>query len=220
MLKRIHDWTAKVIHLFHIYKYFIKKVLTDFIISRIKAELPFVPNEEKGALFDLLGQFLVSADPQKAFILRGYAGTGKTSVVSALVRALGKLRQPCVLLAPTGRAAKVIAKYSGRPAYTIHKYIYRQKQLGADSFSLAANLHKHTLFIVDEASMISASRQTASVQTGSPAFGTGCLLDDLIRYVYSGDGCSLLLLGDDAQYPPSVRKTALPSMLIISAVTD
>ncbi len=186
-------------------------MLTDFIISRIKAELPFVPNEEKGALFDLLGQFLVSTDPQKAFILRGYAGTGKTSVVSALVRALGKLRQPCVLLAPTGRAAKVIAKYSGRPAYTIHKFIYRQKQLGADSFSLAANLHKHTLFIVDEASMISASRQTVSAQTGNPAFGTGSLLDDLVRYVYSGDGCSLLLLGDDAQLPP-VGSQASPAL--------
>lgn len=177
-------------------------MLTDFIISRIKAKLPFVPNEEKGKLFDLLGQFLISTDPQKTFILRGYAGTGKTSVVSALVRALEKLRQPCVLLAPTGRAAKVIAKYSERPAYTIHKYIYRQKQLGTDSFSLAANLHKHTLFIVDEASMISASRQAVSAQTGNPAFGTGNLLDDLIRYVYSGDGCSLLLLGDDAQLPP------------------
>lgn len=177
-------------------------MLTDFIISRIKAELPFVPNEEKGKLFDLLGQFLISTDPQKTFILRGYAGTGKTSVVSALVRALEKLRQPCVLLAPTGRAAKVIAKYSERPAYTIHKYIYRQKQLGTDSFSLAANLHKHTLFIVDEASMISASRQAVSAPTGNPAFGTGNLLDDLIRYVYSGDGCSLLLLGDDAQLPP------------------
>lgn len=202
MWKRTHDWTAKVIYLFGIHKSFIKKVLTDFIISRIKAELPFIPNEEKGALFDLLGQFLVSTDPQKAFILRGYAGTGKTSVVSALVNALEKLRQPCVLLAPTGRAAKVIAKYAQRPAYTIHKYIYRQKQLGADSFSLAANLHKHTLFIVDEASMISASRQTVSAQVSSPAFGTGSLLDDLIRYVYSGEGCSLLLLGDDAQLPP------------------
>ncbi len=177
-------------------------MLTDFIISRIKAELPFVPNQEKETLFNLLGQFLVSTDPQKAFILRGYAGTGKTSVVSALVRALEKLHQPCVLLAPTGRAAKVIAKYSARPAYTVHKYIYRQKQLGADSFSIADNLQKHTLFIVDEASMISVSRQTTAAQTGNPAFGTGCLLDDLIRYVYSGNGCSLLLLGDDAQLPP------------------
>lgn len=153
-------------------------------------------------MFDMLGAFLVSPDPQKVFILRGYAGTGKTSVVSALVRALAQLRQPCVLLAPTGRAAKVIARYADRPAYTIHKYIYRQKQLGIDSFSLAANLHKHTLFIVDEASMIASARQTPVPRAGSPAFGTGSLLDDLIRYVYSGEGCSMLLLGDDAQLPP------------------
>ena len=186
-------------------------MLTDFIISRIKAELPFEPNEEKGELFKVLGQFLISTDAQKAFILRGYAGTGKTSVVSAIVKALGKLRQPCVLLAPTGRAAKVIAKYSAHTAYTIHKYIYRQKQLGADSFSLAANMHKHTLFIVDEASMISSSRQTPLSQQNSPAFGTGSLLDDLVRYVYSGEGCSLLILGDDAQLPP-VGSTQSPAL--------
>lgn len=186
-------------------------MLTDFIISRIKAELPFEPNEEKAELFKVLGQFLISTDAQKAFILRGYAGTGKTSVVSAIVKALGKLKQPCVLLAPTGRAAKVIAKYSTHAAYTIHKYIYRQKQLGADSFTLAANMHKHTLFIVDEASMISSSRQTPLSQTNSPAFGTGSLLDDLVRYVYSGEGCSLLILGDDAQLPP-VGSTQSPAL--------
>ncbi|MCI5681562.1 MAG: AAA family ATPase [Bacteroidales bacterium] len=186
-------------------------MLTDFIISRIKAELPFEPNEEKAELFKVLGQFLISTDAQKAFILRGYAGTGKTSVVSAIVKALGKLKQPCVLLAPTGRAAKVIAKYAAHAAYTIHKYIYRQKQLGADSFTLAANMHKHTLFIVDEASMISSSRQTPLSQTNSPAFGTGSLLDDLVRYVYSGEGCSLLILGDDAQLPP-VGSTQSPAL--------
>lgn len=186
-------------------------MLTDFIISRIKAELPFESNEEKAELFKVLGQFLISTDAQKAFILRGYAGTGKTSVVSAIVKALGKLKQPCVLLAPTGRAAKVIAKYSAHAAYTIHKYIYRQKQLGADSFTLAANMHKHTLFIVDEASMISSSRQTPLMRTDSPAFGTGSLLDDLVRYVYSGEGCSLLILGDDAQLPP-VGSTQSPAL--------
>lgn len=179
-------------------------MLTDFIISRIKAELPFEPNEEKGALFEVLGAFLVSTERQKAFILRGYAGTGKTSVVSALVRALEKLRQPCVLLAPTGRAAKVIARYSGRPAYTIHKYIYRQSQLGTEAFTLSDNLHRHTLFIVDEASMISARRNNTP-------FGSGNLLDDLVRYVYAGEGCSLLLLGDNAQLPP-VGATESPAL--------
>jgi len=137
----------------------------------------------------------VSRDARKAFILRGYAGTGKTSVTSALVRALKGLKQPCVLLAPTGRAAKVLSRYSGEQAYTIHKKIYRQNQLGSEAFSLSDNLHKNTLFIVDEASMLSGERDNLT-------FGSGCLLDDLVRYVYNGQGCSLLLLGDDAQLPP------------------
>lgn len=170
-------------------------MLEDFIIRRIRAELPFVPNEEKEGLFRLLGAFLVSPCREKCFLLKGYAGTGKTSVVSALVRALEGLQQPCILLAPTGRAAKVLARYSGKAAFTIHKYIYRQQQLGVEAFSLADNRHKQTLFIVDEASMLSATRDNG-------VFGSGSLMDDLIKYVYSGDGCSLFLLGDDAQLPP------------------
>ena len=170
-------------------------MLEDFIIQRIRAELPFVPNEEKEGLFRLLGAFLVSPCREKCFLLKGYAGTGKTSVVSALVRALEGLQQPCILLAPTGRAAKVLARYSGKAAFTIHKYIYRQQQLGVEAFSLADNRHKQTLFIVDEASMLSATRDNG-------VFGNGSLMDDLIKYVYSGDGCSLFLLGDDAQLPP------------------
>ena len=170
-------------------------MLEDFIIQRIRAELPFVPNEEKEGLFRLLGAFLVSPCREKCFLLKGYAGTGKTSVVSALVRALEGLQQPCILLAPTGRAAKVLAQYSGKAAFTIHKYIYRQQQLGVEAFSLADNRHKQTLFIVDEASMLSATRDNG-------VFGSGSLMDDLIKYVYSGDGCSLFLLGDDAQLPP------------------
>ena len=179
-------------------------MLTDFIIGRIKAELPFEPNEEKTGLFEALGAFLVSREDRKAFILRGYAGTGKTSVVSALIRAMEGLKQPCVLLAPTGRAAKVLSRYSGAPAYTIHKKIYRQNQLGIEAFSLSDNLHKNTLFIVDEASMLSGNRDNG-------VFGSGCLLDDLVRYVYNGQGCSLLLLGDDAQLPPvgSLQSPAL-----------
>ena len=170
-------------------------MLTDFIIARIKAELPFEPNDEKEGLFQALGAFLVSRDARKAFILRGYAGTGKTSVMSALVRALKGLNQPCVLLAPTGRAAKVLSRYSGEQAYTIHKKIYRQRQLGMEAFTLADNLHTRTLFIVDEASMLSGNRD-------NPTFGSGCLLDDLVRFVYNERGCSLLLVGDDAQLPP------------------
>ena len=170
-------------------------MLENFIIERIKAELPFEPNEEKDGLLRALGAFIVSRDPRKAFILKGYAGTGKTSVMSALVRALEGLKQPCVLLAPTGRAAKVLSRYSGQQAYTIHKKIYRQRQLGSESFALSDNLHRNTLFIVDEASMLSGNRD-------NPTFGSGCLLDDLVRYVYNGLGCSLLLVGDDAQLPP------------------
>lgn len=170
-------------------------MLENFIIGRIKAELPFEPNEEKDGLLTALGRFLVSRDERKAFILRGYAGTGKTSVMSALVRAMESLKQPCILLAPTGRAAKVLSRYSGAQAYTIHKKIYRQNQLGVEAFSLSDNLHVRTLFIVDEASMLSGNRDNAT-------FGSGCLLDDLVRYVYNDHGCSLLLLGDDAQLPP------------------
>jgi exodeoxyribonuclease-5 len=179
-------------------------MLEDFIIGRIKTELPFEPNEEKDGLFHSLASFLVSRDPRKAFILRGYAGTGKTSVVSALIRAMESLKQPCVLLAPTGRAAKVLSRYSGVPAYTIHKKIYRQNQLGVEAFSLCDNRHVRTLFIVDEASMLSGNRDNGT-------FGSGCLLDDLVRYVYSSEGCSLLLLGDDAQLPP-VGSTLSPAL--------
>ena len=160
-------------------------MLEDFIIGRIRAELPFEPNEEKEGLFKALGAFLVSRDERKAFILRGYAGTGKTSVVSALVRALQGLKQTCVLLAPTGRAAKVLSRYSGAQAY----------------ISLSDNLAKNTLFIVDEASMLSGNRDNGT-------FGSGCLLDDLVKYVYNGHGCSLLLLGDDAQLPPVGSETS------------
>lgn len=179
-------------------------MLQNFIIDRIRAEIPFEPNAEKDGLFTALGAFIISRDPRKAFILRGYAGTGKTSVMSAVIRALKKLNQPCILLAPTGRAAKVLSRYSGEQAYTIHKQIYRQNQLGVEAFSLSDNLHRNTLFIVDEASMLSANRDNTT-------FGSGCLLDDLVRYVYNEKGCSLLLLGDDAQLP-SVGSTASPAL--------
>ena len=141
---------------------------------------------------------MMSPEPEKIFLLKGYAGTGKTSVISALVRALNGLKQKSVLLAPTGRAAKVISGYSGFPAFTIHKKIYRQKSISEFRFQLSDNLHTDTLFIVDEASMIS--------NTGTDSeFGSGRLLDDLIEFVYSGDGCTLLLLGDTAQLPPVMQ---------------
>jgi len=171
-------------------------MLEDFIISQIRQELPFAPNQGQELLLQKLGRFIACRAPESAFVLRGYAGTGKTSVVSALVKAMEKLKQPFCLLAPTGRAAKVLAAYSGFPAYTIHKRIYRQRQLGSEVFGLAANMQQNTLFIVDEASML--ANQTDRM---SP-FGSGQLLDDLIQFVFSGQNCSMLLLGDDAQLPP------------------
>ena len=170
-------------------------MLEQFIKNRIIASLSFMPNEGQNALLDKLSRFIISPVERKAFILLGYAGTGKTSMMAALVQAYKELQQKVVLLAPTGRAAKVLSRYARTPSYTIHKFIYRQKKLGEEVFSLNDNLYKNTLFIVDEASMISGIRDNQT-------FGSGILLDDLVKYVYSGDGCSLLLLGDNAQLPP------------------
>lgn len=170
-------------------------MLEQFIKNRIIHKLPFEANEGQRILLDKLSQFITSSDPRKAFILRGYAGTGKTTIMAALVEALQQLQQRIILLAPTGRAAKVLSRHSHTTAYTIHKYIYRQKRLGEDIFTLNDNLHYDTLFIVDEASMISGLRD-------NPMFGSGILLDDLVRYVYNDKGCYLLMLGDDAQLPP------------------
>lgn len=196
-------------------------MLENFISHRIFSNLrtqaynadgkpvPFIPNEGQRELIAKLGMFLLDNSPGKLFILRGYAGTGKTSIVSALVRTLRSLGQKCVLLAPTGRAAKVLSRYSSTeervPAYTIHKYIYRQQSLGKEAFSLSDNLYRHALFIVDEASMLSDTRDMNS------PFGSGCLLDDLMRFVYSGEGCSLMLVGDNAQLPP-VERTTSPAL--------
>ena len=143
----------------------------------------------------MISEFILSGDDRKIFLLCGYAGTGKTTLISALVRTMEQLGRKTVLLAPTGRAAKVFSGYSGKSAYTIHKWIYRQKSiLDASQFTLMDNRAVNTLFIVDEASMIS--------NAGVSNFGSGALLDDLVEYVYSGNGCSLLLLGDTAQLPP------------------
>ena len=173
----------------------------------------FVPTAEQSEAMEMIGQFLLSRHGMELFLLRGYAGTGKTTLVGALVKTLSELGQPVVLMAPTGRAAKVFSSYAGQPAYTIHKRIYRQKSItDTDTFSLNVNLSKHTLFIVDEASMISNEGLSSST------FGTGRLLDDLIQYVYSGDGCRLMLLGDTAQLPPvgEEESPALMSSLLKS----
>lgn len=177
---------------------FLKNMLNDFLANKITENFPFPPTEEQDALIKELAAFLVSHETHEVFLLKGFAGTGKTSVISALVRTFVALQQKCVLLAPTGRAAKVFSNYSGEKALTIHKKIYRQQRGDLAVFSLAENIGKHTLFIVDEASMIGNSNE------GSP-FGSGFLLDDLIHYVYSGEGCRLLLVGDTAQLPPVMQ---------------
>ena len=154
----------------------------------------------------MLSDFILSDDDRKAFLLCGYAGTGKTSLISALVRTMEQLGRKTVLLAPTGRAAKVFSSYSGKTAYTIHKWIYRQKSiLDGTNFVLMENRSVNTLFVVDEASMITNS--------GTSGFGTGALLDDLVEFVYSGTGCSLLLLGDTAQLPP-VGESVSPALSV------
>lgn len=173
-------------------------MLYTFLSKQIRAQLTFTPTDEQTQVMDALAVFLLSTQSDILFLLKGYAGTGKTSLVGALVRVLDQLQQKVVLLAPTGRAAKVFSSYAGHQAYTIHKKIYRQRSFSnsLDNFSLNDNLHQHTLFIVDEASMI------ANAGGGVNGFGSGCLLDDLVQYVYSGQGCRLLLVGDTAQLPP------------------
>ena len=156
------------------------------------------PTLEQEKAVKSLADFLFSRQQDSVFLLKGYAGTGKTSLIGALVKTLDQLQQKCVLLAPTGRAAKVFSHYAKHSAFTIHKKIYRQRNYSndMDNFSLDDNLHQQTLFIVDEASMI------ANDGLSGAAFGTGRLLDDLIQYVYAGTGCRLMLIGDTAQLPP------------------
>ena len=158
----------------------------------------FRPTHEQDLAAKMISEFIFEQHRESVFVLRGYAGTGKTSLVGALVRSLDQLQQKTVLMAPTGRAAKVFALHAQHPAYTIHKRIYRQKSFTGEmlDFLQDINLMKHTLFIVDEASMI------ANSGTGNSPFGTGRLLDDLVQFVYSGEGCRLMLVGDTAQLPP------------------
>ncbi len=170
-------------------------MINRYLASQIKSNFPFTPTAEQEKAIDSLADFLFSDDDRKVFLLCGYAGTGKTSLISALVRTMQQLERKTTLLAPTGRAAKVFSSYSGKSAHTIHKCIYRQKSIMDSSlFTLSENRAQNTLFIVDEASMIS--------NDGNAMTGTNGLLDDLIEFVYSGHGCSMLLLGDTAQLPP------------------
>lgn len=170
----------------------------DHIIPLIRQNLTHDPTPGQSTLIDELADFIIGKNSRKALIVKGYAGTGKTSVIGALVKTLDKVDIKTVLLAPTGRAAKVFSGYAGKTAYTIHRKIYLQKSAkdGFGVFILGKNLHTNTIFLVDEASMISNSKFEDSV------FGTGKLLDDLINYVQSGSNCKLILIGDTAQLPP------------------
>ena len=183
-------------------------MIHDELTYRIRQALGLVPTTEQEQAINLFAQFMTDRDEQVVMILRGSAGTGKTTLAAAVVKALAALNQKLILLAPTGRAAKVFSLYAGHPAYTIHRRIYRQKLAGdlipdlrsptrsLSAFNLNANLNRDTLFIIDEASMI------ANQGLGESAFGSGCLLDDLMQFVYNGQNCRMLLIGDKAQLPP------------------
>ena len=172
-------------------------MIQDELKYRIIQVLGLSPTPEQGQALDVFTQFMTDRDDQVVMILRGSAGTGKTTLAGAIVKAMAALKQKLILLAPTGRAAKVFSLNAGHAAYTIHRRIYRQKSAGdLSAFNLNVNLNRDTLFIVDEASMI------ANLGIGKTAFGSGCLLDDLMQFVYNGQNCRLLLIGDRAQLPP------------------
>ena len=172
-------------------------MIQDELKYRIIQTLGLPPTPEQAYALDVFAQFMTDRSDQVVMILRGSAGTGKTTLASAIVKAMVALKQKLLLLAPTGRAAKVFSLHAGHAAYTIHRRIYRQKSAGdLSSFNLNDNLNRDTLFMVDEASMIS------NLGLGEAAFGSGCLLDDLMQFVYSGQNCRLLLIGDKAQLPP------------------
>jgi len=173
-------------------------MLKNFFTEKILEVFPYEPTSEQQAAIAVLTQFLTSPHAEEALLFKGYAGTGKTTLLAACVKSLEAAGQKTVLMAPTGRAAKVFAEYASHAAFTVHKKLYRQKKLSdaEAGFAIADNLHKDTVFIVDEASMLS------NEATGAAVFGSGRLLDDLVRYVYSGDNCRLILSGDVAQLPP------------------
>lgn len=174
--------------------------LNKYFLEQVKQNFHFEPTAEQQQALEEITDFLFRPSTDSLFLLKGYAGTGKSSLVGALVKTMTQFKQKTVLLAPTGRAAKVFGGYAGHTAFTIHKKIYRQKRFSGDmsDFTPTDNLHKNTLFIVDEASMVS--------NDGFDAIGSGRLLDDLIHYVYGGENCRLLLIGDEAQLPPVMQE--------------
>ena len=179
---------------------FVAEMIHEELKYLIRQTFGFTPTAEQEYALDVFARFMTDSDDQVVMIMRGSAGTGKTTLAGAIVRAMAALKQKMILLAPTGRAAKVFSLNAGHVAYTIHRRIYRQKSAGdLSSFNLNDNLNRDTLFIIDEASMI------ANQGYGDSAFGSGCLLDDLMTFVYQSGRCSncrMLLIGDKAQLPP------------------
>jgi exodeoxyribonuclease V len=173
-------------------------MIKNHVKTLLEQNIPFTPTSGQQELIEGLSEFIVSDLQDVILLMKGFAGTGKTSMINVLTQTLSLLTIKTVLLAPTGRAAKVMSGYTSMPAFTIHKKIYRQQSSadGSGRFVLDKNLHKNTWFVVDEASMISNSNSENSV------FGSGNLLNDLLEYVYSGSNCRLIMSGDTAQLPP------------------
>ncbi len=166
--------------------------------TTLKQSFPYLPTQKQDIFFQKIADFITNENEDEVFLLKGYAGTGKTTVISTIVNQLKEVNKKYVLLAPTGRAAKVISNYSQKPAFTIHKRIYFPKKGsgGGVHFTMQPNKFKNTVFIVDEASMIS------DANSDSGMYENGSLLDDLILYIYSGYKCKMILVGDTAQLPP------------------
>ncbi len=166
--------------------------------SRLRENFPHIPTYKQNLALEDLASFVLSKEKESIFLLKGFAGTGKTTLIGTLVSNLWSTTMKSVLMAPTGRAAKVMSNYSNTQAYTIHRKIYfpKKQKGGGVQFLLAPNKNRNTIFIVDEASMIS------DAPADSKLFENGSLLDDLIQFVYSGHGCKLVLIGDTAQLPP------------------
>ncbi len=184
-------------------------MITDELTFRIRQNFPFMPTPEQDGAIRSFVNFLTDREPHVLMILRGSAGTGKTSLAGAIVKTLVQMKQKVMLLAPTGRAAKVFSMNSeGHPAFTIHRKIYRQRTFDGSGgvFNINDNLHADTLFMVDEASMVANERMNET------AFGTGRLLDDLVKYVYQGRNCRMVLMGDKAQLPP-IGEEESPALL-------
>lgn len=172
----------------------------DFLYKAFVSRLQFEATPCQDTLLKKVAGFI--GDDDDIMIVNGYAGTGKTTAMASVISVMKDYKIKCVLLAPTGRAAKVLSSYAGQPAFTIHKHIYRQKSVGGDGFgqfTLAPNKDKETLFIVDEVSLIGIDQ---GQQQSTTAFGTGNLLDDLISFVRNGTDCKVILIGDSAQLPP------------------